>query len=102
MKNKKYKRHNTTKSLHEILAEIINKPTLSHGIYINRAIKAWPVVTGDAVSGITKNVFINNGVMIVNLSSSIIRNELLIHKERIIKKINQEVGADIIKDLVIR
>lgn len=95
-------RYNKSQSIKDILADILKKPELSKGIYETRALEAWAKVLGPSVSRITTKTYIYAGVMYVQLNSSIIRSELLMHKDKIISSINEEVGTKIINDLVIR
>ncbi|ASB50610.1 DUF721 domain-containing protein [Alkalitalea saponilacus] len=95
-------RYNNTKSLQEILSDIVDSPALSRGIKESRAIQAWPIVLGPSVARITTQVKFYKGVLYVNLNSSIIRSELLMHKTKIIESLNREAGGKVVYDLVIR
>lgn len=95
-------RYNNSQPLKDILADILKKPELSKGINETRAIEAWAKVLGPSVSRITSNLYIRGGVLHAQLTSSIIRSELLMHKDQIISSINEDVGTKVIYDLVIR
>jgi predicted nucleic acid-binding Zn ribbon protein len=95
-------RYNNGQPLKDILADILKSPELSKGILETRALEAWGKVLGPSVARITGNIYIRSGVLFVQLNSSIIRSELLMHKDRIITSINQEVGAPVIRELVLR
>jgi hypothetical protein len=41
-------------------------------------------------------------VLYINLDSSVIRNELMMARSKIVEAINKEMGAEVIKDLVLR
>lgn len=95
-------RFNNSQPLKDILADILNKPELSRGINETRALDAWTKVLGSAVARITGNIYIRGGVLYVQLNSSVIRSELIMHKDRIIASINEEVGAKAIHDIILR
>ncbi len=95
-------RFNNSQPLKDILADILKKPELNKGINETRALQAWPKVLGPAVARITGNIYIKKGVLYVQLNSSIIRSELLMHKDRIITSINDEVGSRVVFDLILR
>lgn len=95
-------RNNNSQPLKDILADILKKPALSKGINETRALEAWTKVLGNSVSRITTKIYVRNGVLYAWINSSIIRSELLMHKDQIISSINKEVGATAIYDLVIQ
>jgi len=95
-------RYNNSQPLKDILANILKKPEISKGINEIRALEAWSKVLGPSVSRITTKIYVRNGVMYVRLNSSIIRSELLMHKDNIISSINEEIGAKAIFDLIIQ
>jgi len=95
-------RYNNIQSIQDIIEKIIDSPALSKGIRETRAIKAWNKVLGPTVANITKKIYINRGVLYVSLHSSVIRNDLIMHKDKIIHSLNTEAGAKIVYDLVIR
>ncbi|MDD2246305.1 MAG: DUF721 domain-containing protein [Proteiniphilum sp.] len=68
----------------------------------HRAIRGWSEVLGEAVSKYTGNVYFNRGVLYVQLTSAVLRAELLMNKEGLIKKLNDYAGLPIIRDIVIR
>ena len=101
-----YKNRNPRKksiqSLQDVLKEIMGQPTLSRGIYPSRIPQAWKETVGPSVVRVTKNIWFKHGVVYVSLNSSIIRNELMMHRDKIIHQMNQYVGQPLVKDLVIR
>jgi predicted nucleic acid-binding Zn ribbon protein len=95
-------RFNNSQPLKDILADILKKPELSRGINETRALDAWTKVLGPSVARITGNLYVRGGVLYAQLNSSVIRSELLMHKDRIIASINEEVGDKAIHDIVLR
>ena len=95
-------RFNKSQPLKDILADILKRPQLSKGINETRALDAWSKVLGPAVARITTKIYIRNGVLFASLNSSIIRSELLMHKNQIIASINAEVGANAIHDMILQ
>ena len=57
---------------------------------------------GNSVSKVTKSVYFRNGVVFVTLNSSIIRNELIMHRDKIVRGLNEKIGNAIVKDVVLR
>ena len=59
-------------------------------------------VLGPTISRITKSLNIRGGVLYVRLNSSVIRNDLLMHKDKIIDALNAEAGGQVVYDLVVQ
>ena len=64
--------------------------------------EAWAEVMGNGVNTYTKNIQFKNGTLIVELTSSVLREELSYGKDKIIKMINEELHKEVIKDVILR
>lgn len=62
----------------------------------------WEKFMGVTISRATKEVYIKDRVLYVYLNSSVVRNELHNIKEPLIEKLNQEAGAQVIDDIVLK
>lgn len=68
----------------------------------HRAVKAWHELLGEGVSKYTKNIYFRRNVLYVQLSSAVLRAELLMYKEGLIDKINEYTGMPVVRDIVLR
>ena len=57
---------------------------------------------GNGVNNYTTAVELRNETLFVSLSSSVLREELSLGKTKIIAMLNEELGKDLIKKLVLR
>ena len=57
---------------------------------------------GSAISNYTTAIKLEREVLYVQLSSSVLREELSYGKEKILKLVNEELGKDLIKKIVLR
>ena len=57
---------------------------------------------GNGVNNYTTNVSLQRDTLYVQLSSSVLREELSYGKKKIIKMLNEELGKDIVKKLILR
>lgn len=69
-------------------------------LYEHRIIESWGEVAGIAAERMTKDLRIFNQVLHVSLRSAALRNELLYRRTELVKKLNDKVGADVIRDIV--
>lgn len=67
-----------------------------------RAEAAWREVMGEAVSRKTRYLKVRDGVMTVELDSAPMKEEFLMARTRIRALINGHVGAEVIREVVIR
>ena len=92
----------TSSKLSEVMLEILRENDLGKKMLENRAISLWQVIIGPTVAHATKDVYIKDGVMFVHLTSSVVRHELIMLRGKIMQRINEAVGQNIITDIVFR
>ena len=81
----------------------IQKPTEKRGkIQEIRVLRAWGEILGPMVAQYTCNIYIKDKVLHVSLTSSVLRSELVLCRERLVKSLNDYAGATVIQDIVIR
>ena len=89
--------------LNDILLEFFNEnPELKTSVAEHRAVSAWRELLGEGVAHYTKNVYFKRNVLHVQLTSSVLRAELIMNKQNLIDKLNEHAGMEIVKDIVIR
>jgi hypothetical protein len=95
-------RKNEPQSLGDAIKEFLNSYKHSGKLLESRAISAWPVVMGSNISTYTQEIYIKSKKLYVILSSPVLKNELNMHRSKIVKTINDYVGADVIIDVIFR
>lgn len=96
------KRNNSHLPLREALNEFIKENKLQKGMDKVDAREAWTNLMGNGVNNYTTAVELKNETLYVSLSSSVLREELSLGKTKIISMINEELGRELIKKLVLR
>ncbi len=96
------KRKSINVPLGEALKEFIDKNKLQNGIDKVEAREAWENLMGNGVANYTTGVELRNGTLYVALSSSVLREELSHGKSKIINMLNEELGKDLIKKIILR
>lgn len=96
------KRNNDSFSVSDVLKEFIEKNKLEKGLDAVDAKQAWINLMGNGVNNYTKEVILKNNILYVWLTSSVLREELLYGKQKIIQMINEELGKDVVKDVILR
>ena len=65
-------------------------------------VEAWATLMGNGVNSYTKNVALRNNILYVELTSAVLREELSYGKNKIIQMINDELGKDVVREVVLR
>ncbi|MCR5533509.1 MAG: DUF721 domain-containing protein [Paludibacteraceae bacterium] len=58
----------------------------------------WPQVMGSTVAGLTRSVEVKNGLLYVHVSSAALKTQLFENRFELVRKLNEAVGAQAIKD----
>ncbi|WP_419211010.1 DUF721 domain-containing protein [Maribacter sp. X9] len=96
------KRENENLSMKEALSAFIQKNKLEKGMDKVEAREAWARLMGNGVNNYTTDIELKNDTLYVALSSSVLREELSLGKSKIITMINEEMGKELVKKLVLR
>jgi predicted nucleic acid-binding Zn ribbon protein len=95
-------RRSNTQPLSEILDEVLEMLHIRQKIKEMRIINAWEETLGKSVAGKTEKIYIKDRTLFVHLSSSIVRNELFMMKEKIVLSLNEKAGEKIIDRIILR
>ena len=96
------KRQNENLKLSDALKEFVETNQLQSGLDKVDVKKAWTSLMGNGVNNYTTSVQLKRDILYVSLSSSVLREELSYGKEKIIIMLNEHIGKDLIKKLVLR
>jgi predicted nucleic acid-binding Zn ribbon protein len=95
-------RKSKTISLAEALKDYIKEMNLEGKLTEVGIINSWDEVVGKAISSRTSKIYIKDGVLYVHLSSSVVRNELLMLRQALREKLNEKAGSEVIKEIVLK
>jgi len=96
------KRFNEENSMQDILKEFIHVNKLDAGMDKVDVEQAWKNLMGNGVNNYTEEVVLKKTTLYVKLSSAVLRNELSYGKEKIIRMINEDLGKEIVTNLILR
>ncbi|MEO5775443.1 MAG: DUF721 domain-containing protein [Flavobacterium sp.] len=89
-------------SIGDVLKQFIEKNKLQGGMDKIDVEEAWKSLMGNGVNSYTKEVVLKGTTLYVSLTSAVLREELSYGKQKIIKMINEELGKEVIKDVILR
>ncbi|MGQ0829773.1 MAG: DUF721 domain-containing protein [Bacteroidota bacterium] len=89
-------------SLKEVIDQLLKAYKLDDKMAERRLLASWDNVMGIMIAKHTKDLFIRNKQLFVTLDSSALRNELSMAKAKIIKMLNDEVGQEVITEVILK
>ena len=95
------KRENESLSIKDLMGSFIKENNLSKGMQKMEIEEAWVKLMGQGVASYTDAVQLQNKTLVVKLTSSVLREELSYGKEKIVRMINEEMGGELVKKLML-
>ncbi len=86
-------------SLHDVLLAFLREEGLETPLLEYRVVQAWSEVMGETISRYTRQVFVREGKLHVQLTSAPLRQNLMMEHKRIAQKLNNHVGSYVISDV---
>ena len=96
------KRNNDNQSIEDVLKEFVASNNLQNGLDKVNVREAWANLMGNGVNNYTTAIELKHDTLYVQLSSSVLREELSYGKEKIIAMLNDAIGKEVIKSLMLR
>ena len=96
------KREFEVKKVNSILSNLIENSSLKGGLNNIKIQTIWKKTMGDNINSYTSDITLKKHTLYVNLSSSVLREELSYGKEKIIKLLNEELNDEIIRKIILR
>ncbi|MDR3118271.1 MAG: DUF721 domain-containing protein [Mediterranea sp.] len=93
------KRHEA-ESIGQLIHKYLRQENLEGPLNERRLLDSWNAVMGAPIAAYTTQLHIRNQTLYVHLSSAVLRQELFMGKNQIIRKLNEHVGATVIVNIV--
>lgn len=96
------KRHNDQQKIDDLLKSFVKENKLEKGLDKVNVEAAWRDLMGNGVNNYTNSVKLHQETLYVELSSSVLREELSYGKDKIINMLNEALGKNLITKLILR
>ena len=96
------KRHNDNIKISDLLKDFVKDNKLQDGLDKVDVRDAWKSLMGNGVNNYTTDVQLKGNILYVQLSSSVLREELSYGKDQIMTMLNEALGKELILKLVLR
>ncbi len=87
------------KPIDDLLRHFLRYSGLETPLLQRRLLEAWPKVTGNTVARYTQQKFIHNQTLCVKITNAALRAELSMMRSQLVKRLNEQVGSQIIVDI---
>ncbi|MDA9002569.1 DUF721 domain-containing protein [Flavobacteriaceae bacterium] len=96
------KRHNDQQKIDDLLKSFVKENKLEKGLDKVNVEAAWRDLMGNGVNNYTNSVKLHQDTLYVELSSSVLREELSYGKDKIVNMLNESLGKNLITKLILR
>ncbi len=85
-------------SISDALVDYLRESGLEQSVLDMQIEQAWPRVMGETVTKLTRSVEMRDGMLIVHVNSAALKAQLFENRFELVKKLNEAVGANAIRD----
>lgn len=85
-----------------VLDAFLNQAGFRERLDAARAVDAWPVVAGEAVAGVTEQVWMREGTLHVKVRSAAWRHQLHLQREAWRDRLNVYLERAVVREVVFR
>ena len=93
--------HNS-KKVGDVMRKVLSNSPLGTKLKEYQVVSLWNKLLGPSIAKHTSSIFVKNRVLYVTLDSSVMRQELHYGKSKIITMINEQLGEELVKDLMLK
>lgn len=91
-----------TQKIDELVAQVLRQMGLEQKFKEHEVCEIWPEVVGKMIASRTKSLNVIEGKLFVAFTSAVVRNEIMMVKEGLAKALNDKVGREVIREIIIR
>ncbi|HEX8377533.1 MAG TPA: DUF721 domain-containing protein [Pedobacter sp.] len=91
---------NNDKPLKEAIEQLLNVYKLKRKFDETALIAAWPELMGKAVANRTSQLYIRERKLFIRVESSVLKNELVMIRSEILKRMNERAGSKVLEEIV--
>jgi predicted nucleic acid-binding Zn ribbon protein len=95
-------RRNNAESIGTLIRKYLREEGLETPLNEQRLLESWKEAVGPLINSYTKELFIRNQILYVALTSAALREELMMGRKQLVRKLNERVGATVITNIILR
>lgn len=95
-------KRNDAEQIGDMIRKFFRQNGLESPLNEYRLVQSWKDVVGEAIAGYTTGLYIKNQILYVHLTSSVLRQELMMQRDLLVRNLNRQVGAQVIVNIIFR
>ncbi|SHE37574.1 Protein of unknown function [Mariniphaga anaerophila] len=95
-------RKSNTQSISAVLREYVSAMKFDRKLKEVDVVQSWETLLGKTIASYTRNIFLSKQVLYVEISSSVVKSELVMMREEIRRRLNEHAGEEIVKKIVLK
>ena len=95
-------RRNNAEQIGDVIRYFLRQQGLESPLNEYRLVQAWREVVGPVITHYTSNLYIKNQILYVHITSSVLRQELMMGRDLLVRNLNNYVGAQVIVNIIFR
>lgn len=99
---RKKRKSSNEEKLSDTLGNFVNQQKIATKFHQAGINNVWKELMGDMIDRYTSSITVTNHKLILVITSGPLKHELAYGKDKLIEKINERMGDDYIKEIIIR
>jgi predicted nucleic acid-binding Zn ribbon protein len=95
-------RKSNTQPLGDVLREYVRSMNFERKLKEVDVVASWEALLGKTIAHYTRNIYLSRKILYVELTSSVVKNELTMMREEIRKRLNEEAGEEMVEKIVFK
>jgi len=95
-------RRSNVQSLGEVIREYVQGTSIEQKLKEVDVVQSWEELLGKTIAHYTRNVSLKNKTLFVEISSSVVKNELFMMREEIRRKLNEKAGEELVSKIIFK
>lgn len=96
------KRDYKLKSIKSVLESFVEQDNLADGIFNVKIKEAWEKAVEKKIFDYTKEIYVKGDILFIKVSNPILKQEILYSRQKVINLINEDLGKELIKKIVLK
>lgn len=95
-------RRSNTQSLSDVIREYVKGTSIEGKLKEVDVVQSWEELLGKTIAHYTRNISLKSKVLFVEISSSVVKNELFMMREEIRRKLNERAGEEMVSKIIFK
>lgn len=95
-------RRSNTQSLAEALRDYISEMKMERKLKEVDVVQSWESLLGKTIARYTRNIYLSKGILYVEITSPVVKNELIMMREEIRQRLNKQAEEEMITKIVFK